>query len=194
MLRTKIIASSIANLSDARYFAAWNVDAIGFDLNAHSPHFASPNLVNALREWISGPFIIGEFDGIQGKEKIDSMISLLELDAIQLGPFCPNDWKFSVPVYREILLDSVHDFPPANAYIIKSENPTFHWKSEIDPLQKIIKLKPCFIDFPLNPIDYNKIIHTLNPEGFVLRGGEEEKVGFKSFDEVDEIMEVLNED
>jgi len=31
----------------------------------------------------------------------------------------------------------------------------------------------------------------LQPYGLSIKGGEEEKVGFKSFDEVDEIFEVL---
>ena len=37
----------------------------------------------------------------------------------------------------------------------------------------------------------NDILSEQNLHGIILRGGEEEKVGFKSFDQLDEIFDVL---
>jgi len=39
-----------------------------------------------------------------------------------------------------------------------------------------------------------EILTEINPIGITIRGGEEEKVGVKSFEEVDELFEMLEEE
>ena len=194
MLKTKIIASSITNLTDARYFSAWGVEAMGFDLNANSPNFIGPMQINALKDWISGPQIIGEFSGLQTKEEIDNLILTLELDAIQLGPFAPENWSFDLPIYMELNLESLPNLKEGITYILKSEKPQYSVLDNIRQLKTLTSRYPCYLDLPLMAKDYLSAISELKPEGFILRGGEEEKVGFKSYDEVDEIMETIEED
>ena len=55
MLKAKIKISQITNLTDARYFAAWGVDFLGFDINPESEHFSSPSIVAEISEWVEGP-------------------------------------------------------------------------------------------------------------------------------------------
>ena len=45
------------------------------------------------------------------------------------------------------------------------------------------------IDFELDQL--NEMLETVQIHGLSLKGGEEEKVGFKSFDELDEIIDAL---
>ena len=49
MLKTKVKASSITNLTDARYFAAWGVNWLGFDLRQGSDTYVQPQLVHAIK-------------------------------------------------------------------------------------------------------------------------------------------------
>jgi phosphoribosylanthranilate isomerase len=193
MLKKKVIASSISNLTDARYFAAWGVYGVGFDLDLNSPDHISAEALLAFREWISGPISIGEFSGVQEKEEIEEIIKTLNLDAIQLGPFAPEEWSFDVPVYQVLLTEQDRSFHNAQAIIIRSENPSFSWHKEKDKITALMKIMPAYLDLPLSHEEIVPIINELDFEGLILRGGDEEKVGFKSYDEVDEIMESLEE-
>ncbi len=189
MLKTKVIASSIANLTDARYFAAWGVDAMGFNLNLGEPDSISAASALAIKEWVSGPLFIGEFNGLQSKEEIDTLISELNLDAVQLGPFAPKDWAFEIPVYRTLLQVETSTYTEG-PIILKSETPLSS-QQIISLLEQLPENHLTYIDFPLNTEDLLSIIQENLIEGIVLKGGAEEKVGFKSFDELDEIMEAL---
>jgi len=188
MLKTKIIASSISNLTDARYFAAWGVEAIGFDLQE-----VSVMQVNALKDWVSGPKIIGQFSSFQEFESIKDVADNLMLDVIQLDALAPKEWSFSKPVYREVILENgmTGDFENS---IIKSENPNFSIDDHLDVLKEFCVQSNCYLDLNLNVGDLRKILDTVHPAGIVLRGGAEEKVGLKSFDELDEIMEFLDDE
>lgn len=191
MLSKKIIASSISNLTDARYFAAWGVHAMGFNLNINDVAHISPMSLSAFRDWISGPLILGEFSGMQSKQEILALIEQLKLDGIQLGPFVNPDWQFNVPVFKEVLIEQDWIGRKNETIIVKSEDSSFKWQNYEEVLIKICADNNCFLDLPLLQQDYEAIIEKCCPEGFVLRGGEEEKVGFKSFDEIDLILELL---
>jgi len=52
MLTTTVKASSISNLTDARYFAAWHVDWLGFDLTANGLSVLSLPEVKEIKDWI----------------------------------------------------------------------------------------------------------------------------------------------
>lgn len=189
MLQTNIIASKIANLTDARYFSAWGVEALAFDLNTESPEFVSPIHLNAFREWISGPVIIGEFNGLQAKEDITKVAADLSLDYILLGPFAPQDWEFEVPVIRELILGQFQDLPPAEKYIIKVEDIDQDVSKMIDDLAQLSF--DFYLDFPMTESQVQTLIDIPHLKGIILKGGEEEKVGFKSYDEIDAILEAL---
>lgn len=184
MLKTKVIASSISNLTDARYFAAWGVEAIGFDLNT-----VSAAQVHAFKDWISGPKVIGEFSSTQGREAIENASKTLGLDLIQLDVFAPKEWHFSTKVLREVIVENT--IPEEGAYILKSENPGFDLNSNLSLLKSFCSIAECYLDLNLALADYTTVLTEVLPAGIVLRGGAEEKVGFKSYDELDEIMEVL---
>jgi len=63
MLKTRIKASNISNLTDARYYAAWTVNWLGLDLRASAEQPLSLEAVKTIKEWIEGPVIVGEMDG-----------------------------------------------------------------------------------------------------------------------------------
>jgi len=50
--------------------------------------------------------------------------------------------------------------------------------------------REVYIDGSFGAADLDKI-RSLGAVGIVLKGGEEEKVGFKSFDELDEVLEAI---
>jgi phosphoribosylanthranilate isomerase len=60
-MTTLIKASRVAHLTDARYFAAKEVDYLGFNLEAGTEGYLDPMYMKAIREWVEGPKIVGEF-------------------------------------------------------------------------------------------------------------------------------------
>ena len=60
MLSKIVKAGSITNLTDARFFAAYDVDFIGFNFDPKSPDYISPQNALAIKGWITGPKIVAE--------------------------------------------------------------------------------------------------------------------------------------
>ncbi|MFN0036896.1 MAG: hypothetical protein ACKVUS_17710, partial [Saprospiraceae bacterium] len=54
-------AGRVAHLTDARYFAAKEVDFLGFNLEEGTEGYLDPMYMKAIREWVQGPKIVGEF-------------------------------------------------------------------------------------------------------------------------------------
>lgn len=88
MIKIPIKASQISNLTDARYFAARGVEWLGFNLVPGTEGYTAPQQVQAIRGWVEGPKMVGEF-GLQTAEEIIGLSEMLELDAIQIGMFGP---------------------------------------------------------------------------------------------------------
>ena len=55
-------ANALSHLTDARYFASMEVAWMGFNIDPIAENASSPLFVKTIREWISGPELIGEFN------------------------------------------------------------------------------------------------------------------------------------
>ena len=84
-----IKTSEVTNLTDARYFSAWGAEWIGFCLIPEHPAQVSPAELLGIKEWISGPKIVGEFPALVDAETLHQAIEMLDLDAVQIGQFTP---------------------------------------------------------------------------------------------------------
>ena len=212
MLKTKVKASSITNLTDARYFAAWEVEWLGFDFDPHSENHLPPRSMKAIKEWVDGVKIVGEFSTASAQD-VSEAIQLLELDAIQLSPFSraediPN-LSVSIPIIQEIiiepsltqeeikeLLDSYNGL--VQSYLLNFDKNGISWKNILEGqfwsasfLSSLCETFPCIISIDVEAEDLPDMLEKIQPEGLNVIGGEEEKTGFKSFDQLDEIFEAL---
>ena len=92
---------------------------------------------------------------------------------------------------HSFLLDFEHDLLPKNGIYI------FSLSTQIDAISKDALKTLCqhfdvYMDADI-PIDnLSEMINTFQPTGLVIRGGEEEKPGFKSFDELDDWFEAIS--
>jgi len=64
----------------------------------------------------------------------------------------------------------------------------------IAQLQEICEQYEVFLSIDFIPTNIKKILATIQPLGISVKGGMEEKVGLKSYDELDEVFELLEED
>ena len=213
MLKTKLKASAVTNLTDARYFAAWEVEWLGFCLDPQAENYIPPRDMKAMKEWVDGVKIVGEFD-LQSAEEIRSAIDLLELDAIQVGPFTEvdtlMDLQSSVPVIKELIFSrdtsietiesSLEQFAAHTAYFLfnfdKNGLSLEHLSAagatiSYTWLKEICEQYPVLLSISIAPEQLESLLSDVRLEGLNVVGGEEEKVGYKSFDELDELFEVL---
>ncbi len=214
MLKTTVKASSVSNLTDARYFAAWHVEWLGFDLTYEGLKTLPLAEVKEIKDWIEGPKIVGELDVLDVTES-QQIIDFLALEYIQVSMFTPVEHLNSLTVssiIKEVIIEStttaaelkVHldtYFDYVDYFSLNFDKNNIDWKSlqsstnlNASHLKQICKQYEVFISMDLNADNTNDLLTNLNPTGISVKGGIEEKVGFKSFDELDEVFELLEEE
>ncbi len=154
MLKLKVAVLSTNNLTDARYFAAYGVDYLGFDLNPESGDYLGYDKIKEIMEWVEGPKTLGQLTDLSGAKLFDEV---LKLDAV-----CDESR----------IVDGSDEFP-----ILDFAEGGFS--------------RGAFIDGFDGVDDLRFIIEQGMDLGIVLRGGEEAKVGVKSYEELDLIFEEL---
>jgi phosphoribosylanthranilate isomerase len=210
MLKTKVKATAVTNLTDARYFAAWEVAWLGFNFNTGEDTYIPPQTMKAIKEWVDGVKIIGEF-GLQPAEDIMAAVDLLELDAVQLDTFAATETlqflhQQEVPVIKEMVLaeaSELNQLEPqlqeqstyVDYFLLNFDKNGIQWSSlhsqEIEQLKYLSERYPVLLSIGISGEEVLEMLDTVSIAGISVRGGEEEKVGFKSFDELDDIFEAL---
>ncbi len=211
MLKSRIKASQVTNLTDARYFSAWEVEWIGFNLEEGTVNFVEPSALKEMRGWLEGPKIVGEFTQTSSSE-IEGWVELLQLDAIQLGHFATIETAKNLSQYplikefviktdteKDNLMTLLEEFSPhVEVFILNFSLERRNWltikNGQFFPLLDLKSLcatYPILLQLDMKPSEVQEVLDTLKPLGLCFTGGEEEKVGFKSFDEIDEIIEEL---
>lgn len=195
---TMIYASRIANLTDARYFAAWpSVQYLGFNLEAGTDNYLDPVYMQAMREWVEGPAIVGEFSSGQTPAAvIREAATFYQLDAVLVPDTTDLTALSGIPLIVEtsIVQPDLSDFLRKNR--LKASffilNIPAEWSDYTEQMQAICTEFPVLVKMNTDPAGYAAIQQAWRPEGFVLSGGAEEKVGVKSFDEIDAVLEMLD--
>lgn len=208
----KIKVSSVSNLTDARYFAAKEVTWLGFCLEHGAPQYIAPASMLAMREWVGGVLSIGEFGMASGDDLMDTALNY-RLDAIQVGMFTPLETLESlqgqITIFREVVVqpDSTATSLRAEiqraAHLVDNTILSFlpgriSWSQlqtgnpvTVEDLQALCHEFQIFLDLPWDTATLDAVLRWVKPNGIVLHGGDEEKTGVKSFDELDELFELL---
>ena len=212
MLKTLVKASSIGNLTDARYFAAWEVNWLGFCLDPSSPDFISPGQLSAIRDWVDGVGLVGEF-GSQTLPEIAQTTETLQFDAIQLSRPLPAEWLPDlpkVPIIQQMVLS--HDIsteslraqlmaygPYVSYFLLDFTHHGLTWEEIMEEhsalpvglLRSFSSDFPILLAFDWTPDNIEEILFHVAPSGISIKGGAEEKTGVKSFEQADRLFELL---
>lgn len=180
MLKARTMAAGVTNLSDARYFASYGVDWITFPSSRHSDNLSS---IKEIIDWCEGPQFAIELD--------------------------EADEHFATFVYQELNIDGFivdHRWlDPALGKQLLWVNPGED-KDDMEAWEGIILSPSHLKDLParlvekswintsgLSLTEVNEILDTFDGIGLVLFGSQEEKTGFKSFEDLDEWIDLLLE-
>jgi len=186
----RIIATDIANLTDARYFAAWGVEGLAYNIDPSASDSLSTAKLKEIADWVEGPTTMIKMEGLEVPETLADVKSMVNIDHIIIGPFIDAsplaDFK---KIYRICTLE---DGWQDNEYLILTLPSKIDSISEQDTekIKTITSEKEVFLDGNFTSADLDQI-QSLGFSGIVLKGGEEEKVGFKSYDELDDILEAI---
>jgi phosphoribosylanthranilate isomerase len=194
MLKTKVKISKVNNLTDARYFAAMGADYLGFCCNAGTEMYCSPGRIKEIAEWVEGPQFVLEFDGWQEASDITSILITGLGQAVHFGAFATYTDDFSVPVFKDYILENIKESELSGVHypVIRSEKSYNQLDAEeLTGVKNFCNSFRVFLDLSFTPDELPELLNTLPVYGLILRGGQEEKVGFKSYNELDKIFEKL---
>lgn len=198
-MQPKILARKITSLTDARYFSAKNITYLSFDLNPDSEEFISLKQVNEITEWIEGPKLLLEMDGLE-KDAINELKNMSTIDQMIFN----EDQSESVKSELDFELYNLYDeknikfnIPkelPEEKFIIISFTDTirnsYSLMTMIERNRSSLFQRPnIYWDLPISVTEMNYFISHFHPFGMVVRGSSEEKLGMKSFEELDELFD-----
>ncbi|MEM9928788.1 MAG: hypothetical protein AAF840_03125 [Bacteroidota bacterium] len=212
MLATTVLASGITHLTDARYFAAWEVDYLAFPLGEGAGEAISWDYLNALREWVEGPEIVAELGSIDDGEAWLTILTEQKIKTVLLYEGTSDETaeqlhQAGIKIIRQLIIDqyqkgadvesTITEFPATDLFLLQFED----WITYADlfdgslfgleALNTVTAAKPCLLQLHLGEED-PKVIKDKHPiAGFAVRGSSEEKVGYKSFDDLDGLFEGL---
>lgn len=195
MLKTRIKVSKVENLTDARYFAAMGADYLGFCCNTGTEYFCSPARIKEIASWVEGPVIVPEFEGWQEESEVRELLESGIGGAVHFGILADYTGRFGVPVFRDFIFENTiageavagTEFP-----VIRTDTPYSSLNDDsIKRIQSLALQHKVFLDLPFQADELPEILEKLPVYGLILRGGKEEKTGFKSFAEMDRIFMLL---
>lgn len=194
-------ASGITHLTDARYFAAQGVRWMGFDTAVNGSFDQDILRVMAIKEWIDGVSLIGEFEH-QEVPEILHWVNEVGLDGIQIDHSFPEGEITKLPkglfiIVRmttlhladsQALIDQFNAFESVADYFLMEVNREHFYHGNLKALSKNY---PMLYEWNAPSELLPAFLEEVSSCGIALRGSNEEKIGFKSFDELDEIFEEL---
>ncbi|WP_200978462.1 phosphoribosylanthranilate isomerase [Echinicola sp. 20G] len=205
-LKTFVKISTVNNLSDARYCAGMYVNLMGFNLEEGNKDYLSPEKYKEMTDWLSGLEYVGEFeashpDAILETAKTYEGLSYLQITEELHIPMLLNS-SFNLILKQEIndvnILQHLLAKAPSlkeNNVILLLESDSLDLKDEVKDLIKAIAEKcKVLLGFGLDADNISSLLEELPIEGIALKGGDEIKPGFKDFDELADILEVLEEE
>jgi len=199
-LKIKVKISQVTNLSDARYCAGMGVHYLGFNFVVNHGSYVEPASFIEIRSWIAGPQFVGEFENANISD-IREMPNLEALDLIEvsrpdilhelslLGK--PVMLKIDISKYPTVssLEDDLNFARDLVDYFLIDKS-----SGELTDPKEVLELShrfPIILGFGITKDNIHPLIEDSNLEGIALRGGKEEKVGFKDYEALADILEEL---
>ncbi|NJB87230.1 phosphoribosylanthranilate isomerase [Lewinella marina] len=203
MVSTPLLAFGITHLTDARYFAAWDARYLCFPLG---PAGLSTDYFLAIREWVEGPVCVAELGADAGAEYSAEALSdggishvLIDYGSPATGFTAAGITVLTrLPVAGYHSLDDLQErmAETSGALILDFTDGGITYSDLVNgspfPLSELSALigdGEVFLHLDLSA-SQAEATATAN-YGLALRGSSEEKVGYKSFDDLDEILEAL---
>lgn len=200
---TNIKLGNITNLSDARYAAAADATYIGFCFDPENENYITPLKAKDIIDWVTGSSVVAEF-GNQTLEEIRDISELLDIDVIEVNnQLLPDDLlglgkaiikKIDVNRFNaEQLQTEIAAYQKvADAFHLYASGVTASF--DTDQLITLCSNEKIIWGLEINLENILDIINTYKPFAISVSGGQEERVGIKDFDELNDLLEKITID
>ena len=219
-LKTFVKISAINNLSDARYCAGMGVDMLGFALEPINPDSISPEKYTEIIGWLSGVKFVGEFEQSNLKQ-INEILENYPINALQIAneaviaeiqhkkekadleDFIPIIFKINISENNQKSLN----FEDLSTLFEKYKRTVTYFlledpdkitisfsQNELEQLKKLAARFPIILGSGFSKNNVNDLIDNYKISGISLKGGAEIRAGYKDFDDLAEILEIIEID
>jgi phosphoribosylanthranilate isomerase len=201
-LKTKVKISNVTNLSDARYCAGMGVDMLGFDVDEQSENYTSPKKLQEIRSWLAGIQIVIEIAKSESDNNLSEVIISYNPDMIQVNSIgllkdikAITDKPLILSIEANQDADTIFEILNKNkdlvdCFLLESQSELPFSGDWPDFLQLLSNQFSILLGFGITTHN----VLTLPSVGIALRGGVEERPGYKDFGDLMDILEILEND
>ncbi|MFN0276321.1 MAG: hypothetical protein ACKVPJ_11270 [Chitinophagales bacterium] len=176
----KIKAGSITNLTDARFFASYGVDYIGFCFDPLSPNYISPQQALAIKGWLHNVKIVAEFAN-QDAENIQGMIDFLQPDVIECKSSEFGFLNFELPGILKCSFNDLKSISEGNYLFVLIDD---YNGEDISTVKHSVMI---------NITEKQNDFLNTNISAVQIKGTPESEVGVKNYDELAELLQQMIE-
>jgi phosphoribosylanthranilate isomerase len=185
-LKTFVKVGCITNLSDARYCAGMGVDLLGFRVIEGQENYISSKSFQEIRGWVTGPDIVAEVYGITHADQLAAILENYRPDYLEFGK---KEWRV---LKDHISLPFILSIDSGETLASIEKDPNFilvHERSDLAQLANEHEI--------LLTVESTENIQRIDQQyihGIALSGSHEIKPGLKQYNELSEILELLEEE
>ncbi|WP_333820848.1 hypothetical protein [Ohtaekwangia sp.] len=185
-LKTFVKVGSITNLSDARYCAGMGVDLLGFRVVAGQDNHITAKQFQEIRGWVTGPKIVAEVYGLTHVDQLTDIIENYRPDFLELG-------KKELQILNgHTALPFILSLDSGETLNSKEAEPAFILVRERTDLPQLGNEHEILLT--VESIENVQRIDQQYIHGIALSGSAEIKPGLKHYNELSEILEMLEEE
>ncbi len=191
MLKTKVKAGNITNLSDARYCAGMGVDWLGFPVES-----INPKTFEEITSWVTGPQFVLEID-----KQFPKTLSHYPVNTLQVA-FHQIKELNSLSNQSLIVTLAMPDWPQAKNELLLNKHRILYLlitrmgnsaSADKETFKEIAKNFEILIDLESCPYSLKEVLE-FSVAGVSISGNQELKPGLKEYTQLSEVLEQLETD
>lgn len=210
----KIKANNVRNLSDARYFAAKGVEWLSFCFVESDADYIAPNVAAAMFAWVEGVQVVGAVDFPTTAAEINEAAKHWGWQVVQVGMMTNIETVadiHGITLFKEFVIERFTNVnalrtmmipfaPFVQAFQLNFAKNGITWHDlqqpeamiSVSALEELTREFDVILHIEMETEAVKDVLTMLpNLKGLGVNGSEEERVGVKSFDELDDFFDAV---
>jgi phosphoribosylanthranilate isomerase len=198
-LKTLVKVSNVTNLSDARYCAGMGVEMIGFVMDKSSVDYVSPEKMKEIKSWVAGILVVGETQSTD-YEEVKAFVQNYPIDILQITDvsLLPHIADLGKPIILKLDFEGTYfeDYLERYASFVEFFLADGGELSDFAryTLKEYAFNYPIVLDFGITTENIAQLLEEMPLKGIALKGSNEIRPGYKDYDELRDILEILEID
>lgn len=204
-MNTLVYLKPITNLSDGRFAAAAGCSFTGFVCDPIMPNSINMEAIIQIAGWLSGPESIAIF-GRPTLHLVEDTCERLQINIAEVPYLANVNWaQFKVRLMVTLPISMVfnpefnlNEFP-ANSMLCLQADEIITDFTQLQAKHQMLKtltllstMKQIFVELPWTTTSLQAFSKMVPFAGVVFKGGYEERPGLRSFDDLTDLLEVLD--